>query len=87
MPLDPLAWVRIPDFGLGTPLINDNHIHLCIIRFEIVAFSSRSLLVYIRAKQEFRHYDSLDSSNKQIARMLAYKLQPYVQGNKLLRSI
>ncbi|KAL4227095.1 hypothetical protein ACF0H5_015069 [Mactra antiquata] len=39
-----------------------------------------SLLVYIRNKQEFRHYDSMECSNKEIAKMLAYKLQPYVQA-------
>jgi len=47
----------------------------------VFLFRCRSLLVYIRAKQEFRHYDSMDSRNKEIARILAYKLQPYVQGD------
>ncbi|XP_052780849.1 sentrin-specific protease 8-like [Mya arenaria] len=39
-----------------------------------------SLLVYIRNKQEFRHYDSLEGRNQEIARTLAYKIQPYVQA-------
>lgn len=41
----------------------------------------RSLLVYIRNRQEFRHYDSSRDNNKEIARKLAYKLQPFVNGN------
>ncbi|WAR26060.1 SENP8-like protein [Mya arenaria] len=31
-------------------------------------------------KQEFRHYDSLEGRNQEIARTLAYKIQPYVQA-------
>ncbi|XP_033746441.1 sentrin-specific protease 8-like [Pecten maximus] len=37
-----------------------------------------SLLVYIRCRQEFRHYDSCGSANKEIAKQLAYKIQPFV---------
>lgn len=46
----------------------------------------RSLLVYIRNRQEFRHYDSSRDSNKEIARKLAYKLQPFVHGNQKLQT-
>lgn len=46
----------------------------------------RSLLVYIRNRQEFRHYDSSRDNNKEIARKLAYKLQPFVHGNQKLQT-
>ncbi|XP_060587910.1 sentrin-specific protease 8-like [Ruditapes philippinarum] len=39
-----------------------------------------SLLVYVRNKQEFRHYDSMECTNKEIAKILAYKVQPYFQA-------
>lgn len=39
-----------------------------------------SLLVYIRSKQEFQHYDSMKGSNREVAHTLAYKLQPHVQA-------
>ncbi|KAK3101026.1 hypothetical protein FSP39_000351 [Pinctada imbricata] len=39
-----------------------------------------SLLLYIRSRQEFRHYDSSSGSNKETAKKLAYKLQPHVHA-------
>jgi len=41
-------------------------------------------MVYIRCRQEFRHYDSYGSSNKEIAKQLAYKIQPFVHGKIIL---
>ncbi|XP_041347488.1 sentrin-specific protease 8-like [Gigantopelta aegis] len=39
-----------------------------------------SLLVYVRSKQEFRHYDSSGNTNSAMAKNLAYKLQPFVHA-------
>lgn len=54
--------------------VNDNE------QCEQTGGSHWSLLVYIRNRQEFRHYDSSRDSNKEIARKLAYKLQPFVNA-------
>ncbi|ESO91198.1 hypothetical protein LOTGIDRAFT_182489, partial [Lottia gigantea] len=39
-----------------------------------------SLLVYIRSKQEFHHFDSYNHLNEHIAKKLAYRLQPFVHA-------
>ncbi|KAK6176328.1 hypothetical protein SNE40_014632 [Patella caerulea] len=39
-----------------------------------------SLLVYIRSKQEFHHFDSANHTNEHIAKKLAYRLQPFVHA-------
>ncbi|XP_061186543.1 sentrin-specific protease 8-like [Saccostrea echinata] len=52
--------------------VNDNS------QCEQTGGSHWSLLVYIRSRQEFRHYDSSKHTNQEEAKRLAYKLQPYV---------
>lgn len=54
--------------------VNDNE------NSEIAGGSHWSLLVYIRSKQEFRHYDSCSRHNEDMAKKLAYKLQPHVHA-------
>ncbi|CAG5122429.1 unnamed protein product [Candidula unifasciata] len=39
-----------------------------------------SLLVYMRSKQEFHHYDVQRGSNQSVAKKLVDKLQPFVQA-------
>jgi sentrin-specific protease 8 len=39
-----------------------------------------SLLVYVRSRQEFQHYDLYRGSNQSCAKKLVDKLQPYVQA-------
>ncbi|CAG5117012.1 unnamed protein product [Candidula unifasciata] len=39
-----------------------------------------SLLVYVRSKQEFQHFDAFRGSNQSIARKVVDKLQPFVQA-------
>ncbi|GFN74908.1 sentrin-specific protease 8 [Plakobranchus ocellatus] len=41
-----------------------------------------SLLVYVRSKQEFQHYDSASGNNQAVAKRLMDKLQPFVQAPK-----
>lgn len=41
-----------------------------------------SLLVYVRSKQEFQHYDSSRGTNQAVAKKLMDKLQPFVQAPK-----
>ncbi|VDI64938.1 sentrin-specific protease 8 [Mytilus galloprovincialis] len=54
--------------------VNDNE------NAETAGGSHWSLLVYIRSKQEFRHYDSCSRHNEDIAKKLAYKIQPHVHA-------
>ncbi|XP_059144786.1 sentrin-specific protease 8-like [Physella acuta] len=39
-----------------------------------------SLMVYVKSKQEFQHFDALKGSNQAIARKFVDKLQPFVQA-------
>ncbi|BFZ10870.1 hypothetical protein BsWGS_13909 [Bradybaena similaris] len=39
-----------------------------------------SLLVYMRSKQEFHHYDTQRGNNQTVAKQLVDKLQPFVQA-------
>ncbi|BFZ08269.1 hypothetical protein BsWGS_11308 [Bradybaena similaris] len=39
-----------------------------------------SLLVYVRSKQEFQHFDAYSGSNQSVARKLVDRLQPFVQA-------
>ncbi|GFR71429.1 sentrin-specific protease 8 [Elysia marginata] len=41
-----------------------------------------SLLVYVRSRQEFQHYDSSRGTNQAVAKKLMDKLQPFVQAPK-----
>ncbi|KAL5013585.1 hypothetical protein ScPMuIL_007855 [Solemya velum] len=69
-----LAPLGLPDRQYVFLAINDN------LSFDEAGGSHWSLLVYVRSKQEFQHYDPLNGSNKHIAKQLAYKLQPHVHA-------
>ncbi|KAH9518937.1 SUMO1 sentrin specific peptidase 8 [Bulinus truncatus] len=45
-----------------------------------VGGSHWSLMVYVRSKQEFQHYDALRGSNQSVAKKFVDKLQPFVQA-------